>query len=146
MYYLQLFVPASLVILMFVIGHQYVDVDYSGVYFEEVLEEVLEAKPDEGLESGENVSEELGEDGLPILPPKYNYLKIENVFQGRLSDTQELFSLELALATFQANVSADFFIKGIYEIESDLVAEISTIILDTTSQNLEFCRGSEVNN
>ena len=144
MYYLQLFVPASLVILMFVIGHQYVDVDYSGVYFEEVLEEVLEAKPDEGLESGENVSEELGEDGLPILPPKYNYLKIENVFQGRLFDTQELFSLELALATFQANVSADFFIKGIYEIESDLVAEISTIILDTTSQNLSSVEGRKL--
>ena len=80
MYYLQLFVPAGLVILMFAIGHQYVDVDYSGVYFEEALEEVLEAKAGEGLDPGENVSEELGEDGLPILPPKYNYLKIENVF------------------------------------------------------------------
>ena len=66
------------------------------------------------------------------------------MFQGRLSDTKELFSLEVAIATFQTNVSADFFIKGIYEIESDMVAEISTIILDTTSQNLSSVEGRKL--
>jgi flagellar basal body-associated protein FliL len=71
-----------------------------------------------------------------LLVDKYNYLKIENVFQGRLLDTQELFSLEIAIATYQMNVTADFFIKGIYEIESNMVSEISTLILDTTSEKL----------
>ena len=34
--------------------------------------------------------------------------------------------------------------KGIYEIESDMVAEISTIILDTTSQNLSSVEGRKL--
>ena len=144
MFYLQLFVPASLIFLMFGIGHLYVDVDYSGVYFTEALEQVLEAEADDDLASDEDPTEELGDDGFPLLPDKYNYLKIENVFQGRLFDTQELFSLEIAIATFQTNVTADFFIKGIYEIEPDLVAEISTIILDTTSEEITTVEGRKI--
>ena len=70
-----------------------------------------------------------------------NYLKIENVFQGRLLDTQELFSLEVAVATYQTNVTADFFIKGIAEIESDLVAEITNVIVDTTAEQLTTVEG-----
>jgi hypothetical protein len=67
--------------------------------------------------------------------------KIENVFQGRLLDTQELFSLEVAVATYQTNVTADFFIKGIAEIESDLVAEITNMIVDTTAEQLTTVEG-----
>ena len=42
-----------------------------------------------------------------ILPDKYNYLKIENVFSGQLMDVDALFSLELALLTKQPSVSSD---------------------------------------
>ena len=148
MFYLQLFVPAGLVLLMFGIGHSFVEVDYSGVYYEETLEEVVEpitdediAFTDEDIALGGDLPEEVGADGLPLLPDKYNYLKIENVFQGRLLDTQELFSLEVAVATYQTNVTADFFIKGIAEIESDLVAEITNMIVDTTAEQLTTVEG-----
>ena len=76
MFYLQLLVPAGLIFLMFGIGHSYVDVDYSGVYFKETLEEVLEAEAGDDVESGEDVPEGVGGDGLALLPDKYNYLKI----------------------------------------------------------------------
>ena len=141
MFYLQLFVPAGLVLLMFGIGHSFVEVDYSGVYYEETLEEVLEPNTEKDLALGENLPEEVGADGLTLLPDKYNYLKIENVFQGRLLDTQELFSLEVAVATYQTNVTADFFIKGIAEIEKDLVAEITNMIVDTTAEQLTTVEG-----
>ena len=144
MFYLQLLVPACLVFLMFVIGHSYVDVDYSGVYFKEALEEVLEAEAGEDVASGEDAAEELGGDGFPLLADKYNYLKIEKVFQGRLFDTQELFSLEIAVATYQTNVTADFFIKGIYEIEADLIAKISTLVVDMRSDELTTVEGRKV--
>ena len=44
MFYLQIFLPAGLVLLLFSLGHTLVEVDYSGVYFEEQLEELLEAE------------------------------------------------------------------------------------------------------
>jgi flagellar basal body-associated protein FliL len=89
-------------------------------------------------------SEDVPGDGNPVLVDKYNYLKIENVFQGRLLDTKELFSFEVAVATFQTNVTADFFIKAIYEIEADLVSEISTLAVDTTSAELTTIEGRKV--
>jgi flagellar basal body-associated protein FliL len=136
MFYLQLFIPATLVFLLFGIGHLYVEVDYSGVYFKEAATENLATETGDSVVDEEELTVELDDNGLPLLVDKYNYLKIENVFQGRLLDTQELFSLEIAIATYQMNVTADFFIKGIYEIESNMVSEISTLILDTTSEKL----------
>ena len=144
MFYIQLILPAALVIVAFIVGHTFVAVDYSGVYFEEkeeIIEEIVSVET-EILEDGTEV--QLDENGLPLLPDKYNYLKIENVFQGRLSDTDELFSLEIALATYQTNVTADFFIKGLYEIEADLVSEITTIILDTKSYEITTIEGRKV--
>ena len=41
MFYIQATLPAVLVILAFTLGHSFVAVDYSGVYFEET-EEVIE--------------------------------------------------------------------------------------------------------
>ena len=61
-----------------------------------------------------------------------------------LLDTKELFSFEVAVATFQTNVTADFFIKAIYEIEADLVSEISTLAVDTTSAELTTIEGRKV--
>ena len=136
MFYLQLFIPATLVFLLFGIGHLYVEADYSGVYFKEVTTEDLATETGDSVVDEEELTVELDENGLPLLVDKYNYLKIENVFQGRLIDTQELFSLEIAVATYQMNVTADFFIKGIYEIETSMVSEISTLILDTTREKL----------
>ncbi len=144
MFYIQVILPAVLVILAFTLGHSFVAVDYSGVYFEEteeVIEEIVSVET-QILDDGTEV--QLDEDGLPLLPDKYNYLKIENVFQGRLSDTDELFSLEIALATYQTNVTADFFIKGLYEIEADLVSEVTTIILDTKSYEITTIEGRRV--
>lgn len=144
MFYIQIILPAVLVILAFTLGHSFVAVDYSGVYFEEteeVIEEIVSVET-QILDDGTEV--QLDEDGLPLLPDKYNYLKIENVFQGRLSDTDELFSLEIALATYQTNVTADFFIKGLYEIEADLVSEVTTIILDTKSYEITTIEGRRV--
>jgi flagellar basal body-associated protein FliL len=55
-----------------------------------------------------------------------------------------LFSLEIAIATYQTNVTADFFIKGIYEIESNMVSEISNLILDTTNEELTTVEGRKL--
>ena len=65
-----------------------------------------------------------------ILPDKYNYLKIENVFSGQLVDVDNLFSLEVALLTKQPSVSSDLFIAALFEIEAEVVAAITPSILD----------------
>ena len=144
MFYIQVTLPAVLVILAFTLGHSFVAVDYSGVYFEETEEVIEETVSVETQILDDGTEVQLDEDGLPLLPDKYNYLKIENVFQGRLSDTDELFSFEIALATYQTNVTADFFIKGIYEIESKLVSEISTIAVDVNHNDLSTTEGRKV--
>lgn len=144
MFYIQATLPAVLVILAFTLGHSFVAVDYSGVYFEETEEVIEETVSVETQILDDGTEVQLDENGLPLLPDKYNYLKIENVFQGRLSDTDELFSLEIALATYQTNVTADFFIKGLYEIEADLVSEVTTIILDTKSYEITTIEGRRV--
>jgi hypothetical protein len=41
-------------------------------------------------------------------------------------------------------VTADFFIKGIYEIESELVSEISTIAVDVNHNDLSTTEGRKV--
>ncbi|MDB4092477.1 hypothetical protein N9547_00895 [bacterium] len=139
-FYLQIFLPAGLVLLLFSFGHTLVEADYSGVYFEELVEaENVQASSEAELDS-----EDVPGDGNPVLADKYNYLKIENVFQGRLNDTKELFSFEVAIATYQTNVTADFFIKAIYEIEAELVSEISTIVVDTISNELLTPEGRKI--
>lgn len=139
-FYLQIFLPAGLVLLLFSFGHTLVEADYSGVYFEELVE----AENLQATSEAESDSEDVSGDGNPILADKYNYLKIENVFQGRLNDTKELFSFEVAIATYQTNVTADFFIKAIYEIEAELVSEISTIAVDTISNELLTPEGRKI--
>ena len=144
MFYLQIFLPAGLVLLLFSFGHLLVKTDYSGVYYTEQVDALIESESLQGSTDTELSSEGVPGDGNPVLVDKYNYLKIENVFQGRLLDTKELFSFEVAVATFQTNVTADFFIKAIYEIEADLVSEISTLAVDTTSAELTTIEGRKV--
>ena len=67
-----------------------------------------------------------------ILPDKYNYLKIENVFSGKLVGSEKLFSIEVALLTKQPTISSDLFISALYEIEAHVVAEITKVILEVT--------------
>ena len=136
MFYLQLFVPAGLVLLIFSLGHSLVETDYSGVYFKEAVEEAVEADDIETIELSEYLADEVAGDGNLILADKYNYLKIENIFKGHLYDTKQLFSLEIAIATYQTNVIADFFIKAISEIEAELISVTTTALVDTTSAEL----------
>ena len=144
MFYLQIFLPAGLVLLLFSFGHLLVKTDYSGVYYTEKVDALIGYESLQGSTDTELSSEGVPGDGNHVLVDKYNYLKIENVFQGRLLDTKELFSFEVAVATFQTNVTADFFIKAIYEIEADLVSEISTLAVDTTSAELTTIEGRKV--
>ena len=71
-----------------------------------------------------------------ILPDKYNYLKIENVFSGQLKDVDALFSLELALLTKQPSVSSDLFIAALFEIEAEVVAAITPSVLEVNRNDL----------
>jgi flagellar basal body-associated protein FliL len=71
-----------------------------------------------------------------ILPDKYNYLKIENVFSGQLVDVEALFSLEVALLTKQPSVSSDLFIAALFEIEAEVVAAITPSVLDVKRSDL----------
>ena len=77
------------------------------------------------------------------MPDKYNYLKIENVFSGKLVGSEKLFSIEVALLTKQPTISSDLFISALYEMEPDLVAEITKVILEVTYEQLTAHDGRE---
>lgn len=78
-----------------------------------------------------------------ILPDKYNYLKIENVFSGKLVGSEKLFSIEVALVTKQPTISSDLFISALYEMENDLIAEITKVILEVTAEQLSETDGRQ---
>ena len=80
---IQIFVPFIIVVLGFAAGHFLFPAENSGIYI-----------PELSIDLPEEVAEEFGEDVLAtdidpetgqILPDKYNYLKIENVFSGRIN-------------------------------------------------------------
>ena len=52
-----------------------------------------------------------------------------------------LFSLEIAIATYQTNVTADFFIKALAEIEADLISVATTLLVDTSNAELSTVAG-----
>ena len=138
----QIIVPFMLVILGFLAGHLLFPVDYSGIYL-----------PELSINLPEEVAEEFGEDVLAtdvdpetgqILPDKYNYLKIENVFSGQLVDVDALFSIEVALLTKQPSVSSDLFIAALFEIENEVVAAITPSILDLKKSDLITAEGRQM--
>ena len=91
----QTIVPAILVFLTFIVGHFFISSSGSGLYMSDVnidIEEISEEPEDI------NPIDIDPETGL-ILPDKYNYLKIENVFSGKLVGSEKLFSIEVALLT-----------------------------------------------
>jgi len=109
--------------------------------------------PELSIELPEEVVEDLDEDVLAtdidpetgqILPDKYNYLKIENVFSGQLVDVDALFSIEVALLTKQPSVSSDLFIAALFEIENEVVAAITPSILDLNKGDLITAEGRQM--
>ena len=136
---IQIILPAIVVFVIFVVGHFFVSNNGSGLYVvetnfdpETVLAEPVEIDPmtidpDSGL----------------ILPDKYNYLKIENVFSGKILGSDKLFSIEVALLTKQPTIASDLFISALYEMEGDLIAEITTVILEVSADQLLAYDGRE---
>ena len=136
---IQIILPAVLVFVIFVVGHFFVSNNGSGLYVAEtnfdpetVLAEPVEVDPmtidpDSGL----------------ILPDKYNYHKIENVFSGKILGSDKLVSIEVALLTKQPTIASDLFISALYEMEGDLIAEITTVILEVSADQLLAYDGRE---
>ena len=134
----QTIVPAILVFLIFIVGHFFISSSGSGLYLSEVNIE------EETLEVAEDINPiDIDPDTGLILPDKYNYLKIENVFSGKLVGSEKLFSIEVALLTKQPTISSDLFISALYEMEPDLVAEITKVILEVTYEQLTAHDGRE---
>ena len=133
---IQIILPAVLVFVIFVVGHFFVSNNGSGLYVAEtnfdpetVLAEPVEVDPmtidpDSGL----------------ILPDKYNYHKIENVFSGKILGSDKLFSIEVALLTKQPTIASDLFISALYEMEGDLIAEITTVILEVSADQQKLMK------
>ena len=136
---LQIILPAVFVFVIFIVGHFFVSNDGSGLYVAEtnfdpetVLAEPVEIDP-------LTIDPESG----LILPDKYNYHKIENVFSGKILGSDKLFSIEVALLTKQSTIASDLFISAIYEMEGDLIAEITTVILEVSADQLLAYDGRE---
>ena len=139
---IQIFVPFIIVVLGFAAGHFLFPAENSGIYI-----------PELAIDLPEEVEEEFGEDVLAtdvdpetgqLLPDKYNYLKIENVFSGQLVDVDALFSIEVALLTKQPSISSDLFIAALFEIESEVVAAITPSILDLSKGDLITAEGRQM--
>ena len=130
----QLIIPFLLVIVAFVSGHFFFPASGYGIYMPEA---VFEAVPVQNVAEMEDVDpRDIDPETGQILPDKYNYLKIENVFSGQLVDVDSLFSLEVALLTKQPSVSSDLFIAALFEIESEVVAAITSSVLDVKRNDL----------
>ena len=150
MFLAQIIAPALLVLALFGAGHLFVQSKYSGIYTPAIIAEVAEAEATEE-ELSDSAARAVSQEELTdvertellLMPDKYNYLKIEYVFQGSVLGEDSLFSLEVALATKQPSVLSDFFIKALREIEADLVAEATVLILEPTRQQLETISGRQ---
>ena len=135
--------PFLLVFSVFILGHFFVSNEGSGIYLPETdwdgeletLEE-LEEQPIEELDPTRYDSK-TGQ----LLPDKYNYLKVENVFSGKIVGSENLFSIEVALLTKQPSIASDLFIERMRELEPDLVKEITTVILEVEIGQLEALDG-----
>ena len=133
----QTVIPAVIVFLIFIFGHFFISSSGSGLYVSELNIEI-----DETLDLAEDVNPmDIDPSTGLILPDKYNYLKIENVFSGKLVGSEKLFSIEVALLTKQPTISSDLFIAALAEMEADLVAEITKVILEVTYEQLSDLDG-----
>ena len=130
----QVIIPFTFVVVAFVLGHFVFPASGSGIYMPEAVVELPPAITPSEMEGvdAQDIDPETGQ----LLPDKYNYLKIENVFSGQLVDSDALFSLEVALLTKQPSVSSDLFIAALFEIEAEVVAAITPSVLDVKSTDL----------
>jgi|TARA_B100001093_G_scaffold340569_1_gene325334 hypothetical protein len=142
MFIIQAVVPATLVFIVFITAHLFVENEGSGIYLPDTnwdfdTEEVFPV-PVEEIDPN-LIDPETG----GLLPEKYNYLKVENVFSGKIIGSEKLFSIEVALLTKQSSVLSDLFIASLAEIEADVVAEITNVILEVELGQLESVDGRE---
>ena len=142
MFIIQAVVPATLVFIVFITAHLFVENEGSGIYLPDTnwdfdTEEVFPI-PVEEIDPS-LIDPETG----GLLPEKYNYLKVENVFSGKIIGSEKLFSIEVALLTKQSSVLSDLFIASLAEIEADVVAEITNVILEVELGQLESVDGRE---
>ena len=83
MFIIQAVVPATLVFVIFIAAHLFVENEGSGIYLPDTnwdgdTEEIFPV-PEEEIDPT-RIDPETG----GLLPDKYNYLKIENVFSGKI--------------------------------------------------------------
>ena len=142
MFLVQAVVPASIVFIVFILAHLFVENEGSGIYLPETNwdgdEEEVFPVPEEEIDLT-RIDPETG----GLLPDKYNYLKVENVFSGKIIGSEKLFSLEVALLTKQPSISSDLFISALFEMEPDIVKEITNVILEVELGQLESLEGRE---
>ena len=140
MFIIQAVVPATLVFIVFITAHLFVENEGSGLYLPDTnwdfdTEEVFPV-PVEEIDPS-LIDPETG----GLLPEKYNYLKVENVFAGKIIGSERLFSLEVALLTKQSSILSDLFIAALAEIEAQVVAEITNVVLEVELGQLESVDG-----
>ena len=135
MFALQIIIPFITVVALFAAGHFLLKPEGSGIYLPEVV--ILEEPAETDVTEDIDIDPETGQ----ILPDKYNYLKIENIFTGKFPSSEKLFSIEIALLTKQSTIASDLFIAKMYEIEPDLVAEVTTKILEVSEEQLTNAQG-----
>jgi len=142
MFLVQAVVPASIVFIVFILAHLFVENEGSGIYLPETNwdgdEEEVFPVPEEEIDLT-RIDPETG----GLLPDKYNYLKVENVFSGKIIGSEKLFSLEVALLTKQPSIASDLFISALFEMEPDIVKEITNVILEVELGQLESLEGRE---
>jgi len=132
MYHIQIAIPFIFVLGTFIAIHLFVAGEGSGVYI-----------PKSDNFSVEEKIEEEAAGVISILPDKYNYLKIENVFSGKFRDKNQLFSAEFSILTKQQSVASDLFIEKMREIEPGIIAEITKVIVDVVYAELSTPEGRE---
>tara|TARA_B100000925_G_scaffold281720_1_gene253790 strand:+ start:669 stop:1199 length:531 start_codon:yes stop_codon:yes gene_type:complete len=142
MFLIQAAVPASIVFIVFILAHLLVENEGSGIYLPETNwdgdEEEVFPVPEEEIDLT-RIDPETG----GLLPDKYNYLKVENVFSGKIIGSEKLFSLEVALLTKQPSIASDLFISALFEMEPAIVKEITNVILEVELGQLESLEGRE---
>ena len=104
MFIIQAVVPATLVFVVFITAHLFVENEGSGIYLPDTnwdgdLEEIFPVEEEEI--DPLLIDPETG----GLLPEKYNYLKVENVFSGKIIGSERLFSIEVALLTKQSSIA-----------------------------------------
>ena len=132
MYHIQIAIPFIFVLGTFIAIHLFVAGEGSGVYI-----------PNSDNFSVPEKIEEEAAGVISILPDKYNYLKIENVFSGKFRDKDQLFSVEFSILTKQQSVASDLFIEKMREIEPEIIAEITKVIVDVVYTELSTPDGRE---